>query len=76
MFDLDLELAKTRRECFERAIVKKMSGQLGEAWLGLDDRRVELSPMRGPDQRNGPFDRHGHRGLFNRHCDQCRENGS
>ena len=50
--DIDLEMAKTRRECFERAVVKTMSGQLGEAWVGLDDRRTEHSPMRGPDRRS------------------------
>ena len=49
--DIDLEMAKTRRECFERAVTKVMSGQLGEAWVGLDDRRAEHSPMRGPDRR-------------------------
>ena len=31
--DVDLEMAKTRRECFERAVVETMSGQLGEAWV-------------------------------------------
>ena len=51
--DIDLEMARTRRECFERAVVKTMSGQLGEAWVGLDDRRTEHSLMRGPDRRNG-----------------------
>jgi hypothetical protein len=51
--DIDLEMAKTGRECFERAVVKTMSGQLGEAWVGLDDRRTEHSPMRGPDRRSG-----------------------
>jgi hypothetical protein len=45
--DIDLEIAKTQRECFERAVSKVMSGQLGEAWVGLDDRRSEHSPMRG-----------------------------
>jgi hypothetical protein len=52
--DVELEMAKTRRECFERAVVKAMSGQLGEAWVGLDDRRAEHSPMRGPDRRSDP----------------------
>ena len=51
--DIDLEMAKTTRECQERAVVKVMSGQLGEAWVGLDDRRGEHSRMRGPDRRNG-----------------------
>ena len=51
--DIDLEMAKTTRECQERAVVKVMSGQLGEAWVGLDDRRTERSPMRGPDRRSG-----------------------
>ena len=50
--DIDLEMAKTTRECYEHAVVKTMSGQLGEAWVGLDDRRAEHSPMRGPDRRS------------------------
>ena len=50
--DIDLEMIKTHRECFERAVVKTMSGQLGEAWVGLDDLRAEHSPMRGPDRRS------------------------
>lgn len=51
--DIDLEMAITRRECYERAVVKTMSGQFGEAWVGLDDQRAEHSPMRGPDRRSG-----------------------
>jgi hypothetical protein len=51
--DLDLEMAKTARECYERAVAKVLSGQLGEAWVGLDDRRTELNPMRGRDRRSG-----------------------
>jgi hypothetical protein len=50
-FDLDLEMAIMEREAYERAIVKMRAGQLGEAWVGLDARRAEHSPMRGADRR-------------------------
>jgi hypothetical protein len=53
-FDIDFEMAITYREGYERAVAKMQAGQLGEAWIGLDDRRTEHSPMRGPDRRSGP----------------------
>lgn len=51
MFDTVLEIAKTIRERSQRAIIKIMSGQNGEAWVGLDDRRREPPCMRGIDRR-------------------------
>ena len=53
-FDLDLEMARMWREGCERTVANIQSGQLGEAWVGLDDRRAEHSPMRGSDRRSGP----------------------
>jgi hypothetical protein len=49
--DIDLEMAIMEREGYERAVAKIQSGQLGEAWIGLDDRRTEHSPMHGSDRR-------------------------
>ena len=51
LIDHELEMAKTRRECYERAIMKITAEQIGEAWVGLDDRRVESTRMRGLDRR-------------------------
>jgi len=50
-FDLDLEMAIMEREAYERVVAKMRAEQLGEAWVGLDDRRAEHSPMRGADRR-------------------------
>ncbi len=49
-FEIELELAKTRREAYAQAVAKVSAGQLGEAWIGLD-RRIEPNPMRGSDRR-------------------------
>jgi len=51
-FDIDLEMAIMEREGYERVVAKIQSSHLGEAWVGLDDRRAEHSPMRGPDRRS------------------------
>ena len=53
-FDIDLEMAITWREGYERAVAKIQATQLGEAWVGLDARRADHSPMRGPDRRSNP----------------------
>jgi hypothetical protein len=52
-FDIDLEMAIMEREAYERVVAKMRASQLGEAWVGLDDRRAELSPIRGSDRRSG-----------------------
>jgi len=50
--DIVIEMAKLDCEARERIAVKRASEQLGEAWVGLDDRRQEPNPMRGPDRRH------------------------
>lgn len=45
-----IELAKLQREALERVVAKRAAEQLGEAWIGLDDRRHSTA-MRGPDRR-------------------------
>jgi hypothetical protein len=45
-----LEMLRTERELTERVVFKMASQQLGEAWVGLDDRR-QHGAMRGPDRR-------------------------
>lgn len=46
-----LEMLKTEREAYRRAIIKITADQLGEAFIGLDDRRTNDTHMRGPDRR-------------------------
>lgn len=51
MIEEIIELAKTLRECYQRAVVKATADQLGEAFVGLDERRREPNAMRGQDRR-------------------------
>ena len=44
--DIAIEMARTERELRERVIAKLAALQLGEAWIGLDDRRDEPEPGR------------------------------
>lgn len=47
-----LELARIEREARAKVLAKHAADQLGEAWIGLDTRRVHPSPIpRGPDRR-------------------------
>ena len=47
--DITIEMARIERECYARVRAKIASRQLGEAWVGLDDRRSE---DRGQDRRD------------------------
>lgn len=47
--DIILEIARTERELRVRVLQKIAAQQLGEAWVGLDDRRAEERD--GPDRR-------------------------
>lgn len=44
--DIILELARIEREAYARVRAKIAAQQLGEAWIGLDDRRAEPEPGR------------------------------
>jgi hypothetical protein len=46
--DIVIEMARTERELRARVIAKIAAQQLGELWIGLDDRRSE---DRGQDDR-------------------------
>ena len=50
--DLEVEWSKTQREALA-AIHKRMTAQqLGEAFVGLDDRRHQITVARGKDRRH------------------------
>jgi len=48
--ELELELLRTERELLARVVAARQAEQLGEDFVGLDDRRV-VGAMRGPDRR-------------------------
>ena len=46
-----IELAKLQREAWDRIERKRAAEQLGEAWIGIDTRRIAETVARGPDRR-------------------------
>ena len=51
--ELELEMLRTERELTERVIAKQAASQLGEDFVGTNDRRIAGS-MRGVDRRAAP----------------------
>jgi hypothetical protein len=49
--DMAIEFSRIEREAYANIAAKRASEQLGEAWVGLDDRRTTPNAMRGPDRR-------------------------
>lgn len=49
--DIALELSRITREAHTRVAVKMAAGQMGEAFVGLDDRRRDNTVARGADRR-------------------------
>ncbi len=39
--DIAIEMSRIERECYARVCAKIAARQLGEAWIGLDERRSE-----------------------------------
>lgn len=52
--DIAIEFSKLTREAHGKVAAKMASGQLGEAWVGLDDRRIHATIARGADRRARP----------------------
>jgi hypothetical protein len=50
--EMILEMARLEREAWAKIAAKHAASQLGEAWIGLDTRRVASSVARGPDRRH------------------------
>lgn len=49
--DIAIELSRLTRAAHERTATKMAAAQLGEAWVGLDDRRHNTTVARGADRR-------------------------
>ena len=60
-------MSKADQDAFDLALVNLWVARA--AWADA----LYLSEDRAPSPLNL---RHGHKGIFNRHCDQCIENGS
>ena len=61
MAEIELEIAVTMRECYERVVAKVLAEQLGELWIDFDSRRADSARMRGPDRRNHAYPVDAHR---------------
>lgn len=48
---IEVEVSRLQRETLAKVAAKMASQQLGEAWIGLDDRRHVTTLARGSDRR-------------------------
>lgn len=74
----DDELRYIMRDAHEAAIAMRGVDSAAECkYLDqINDAATVLGYRKSIGESFGPTLRHGHVGIFNRNCDQCRENGT